>query len=148
MKSAVSLVLLGLVATMASGCGSTMRSMLDHSDPPQEQAAVRQELTMPPDLRLAEPGTAPVETQQATQDSYGSSAAPAPVVPAGPAAERPKYGDDVYAQAGIPVTKPDGTRKTDADLREELQRYYIAQKRQKNPKYGTVFNMGNIFNDE
>jgi hypothetical protein len=125
-----------------------MRSMLDHSDPPQEQAAIRQELTMPPDLRLAQPGTAPVETQQATQDAYTGSATPAPVMPAEPAAERPKYGDDIYAQAGISVTKPDGTRKTDAELRAELQQYYIAKKRQKNPNYGTVFNMGNIFKDE
>ena len=56
--------------------------------------------------------------------------------------------DSVYAQAGISVYKPDGTRKSDADLRKELQDYYRAQKKAKNPNYGTVFNIGNIFKDE
>lgn len=125
-----------------------MRGLLENDDPPQQQASVRQELTMPPDLRLAEPGSGPVDTGQATPEVYGTTAA-APVMPATPAAtDRPKYGDDIYAQAGISTTNPDGTKKSDTELRHELQAYYIAQKKQKNPNYGTVFNLGNIFKDE
>ena len=32
--------------------------------------------------------------------------------------------------------------------REELQAYYINQKKTKNPNYGTFMNIGNIFKDE
>lgn len=148
MKSAVSVALICLIATAATGCGSTMRNMLERDDPPEQQASVRQELTMPPDLRLAEPGTAPASPPEAAPETYGT-ATPAPVMPATPAsADRPHYGDDIYTQAGISVTKPDGTRKSDAELREEMRQYYIAKKKQKNSNYGTVFNIGNIFKDE
>ena len=140
MTFATNAAALALVAVITAGCGSTMRNMLERGDPPEQQANVRQELTMPPDMRLPPPGSAPEPTAQEPAPTYSTGA----TTPG----ERPHYGDDVYAQAGISVYKPDGTRKTDAELREELQQYYIAKKKQKNPKYGTVFNMGNIFKDE
>lgn len=172
MKSAGMFVLLGLMGVSLAGCGSTMRSYLE-KDTPTEQVAVRQDLTMPPDLRLPPPGTTqapPDPGANRTQSSLaatppgqplellpGSSPAPAPraaapaapapatTVAAAPAASGP---DAIYTNAGISVTNPDGTRKTDQQLRAELQAYYIAQKKAKNPSYGTVFNMGNIFKDE
>jgi len=131
-----------LVAVMTASCGSTMRGMLEKGDAPDQQANVGQELAMPPDLRLPAPGTAPAPAaQEAAAPGYSDAATAVP-------AERPQYGDDIYTQAGISIYKPDGTRKTDAELRAELQQYYIAKKKQKNPNYGTVFNMGNIFKDE
>jgi hypothetical protein len=54
----------------------------------------------------------------------------------------------VFTNAGISLYNADGTKKTDQQLRDELQAYYIAQKKAKNPSYGTVFNIGNIFKDE
>ena len=147
MTSATHIAALVLVAVITTGCGSTVRNMLERGDPPQEQTAVRQELTMPPDLRLPPPGSAPEPAPAAQETTQAYETSPSATVPVAPA-DRPKYGDDAYAQAGISVYNPDGTRKSDAQLHDELQNYYIAKKRQKNPNYGTVFNMGNIFKDE
>ena len=136
--------LLLTVSAVLAGCGSTARSLLE-SDDGGVQPTASPNLALPPDLRLPPPGSAPPAPPPSTVASYDP---PAAAAPADPSAPRPQFGDDVYAQAGISVNKPDGTRKSDQELREELRRYYIAKKQQKNPNYGTVFNMGNIFRDE
>lgn len=145
MKSAVVSVVIGVVAIGLAGCGSTMRSYLE-KDTPTQPVAMGQDLTMPPDLRLPPPSTAPMPAPAATQAALttpsapaASAAAPAPV-DTGP--------NSIYTNAGISLYNADGTKKTDQQLREELQAYYIAQKKAKNPNYGTVFNIGNIFKDE
>ena len=170
-------VLLCLTGLSLAGCASSMRSYLE-KDTPTENLNARQDLTMPPDLRLPPPGTtaaapdsgvpnARAATQTASLTTppsdvpvYNPSAtAPLAAAPkaapvatrkvATPAAPPASNGiDSVYTNAGISLNNPDGTRKTDAQLREELQAYYIAQKKAKNPSYGTVFNMGNIFKDQ
>ncbi|WP_421695622.1 hypothetical protein [Aestuariivirga sp.] len=169
MKSAGPVVLLCLATLSLSGCGSTMRGYLE-KDTPTEQVAVRQDLTMPPDLRLPPPGTtaaAPDPGALSTQNSLSAAppAAPLTVIPGNTPAAAPRAvtpapvttatttaaasgPDAIYVNAGISVTNPDGTRKSDQQLRAELQAYYIAQKKAKNPNYGSVFNMGNIFKDE
>jgi uncharacterized lipoprotein len=154
MKSAVSTVLLGVMSLVLAGCGSTMRSYLE-KDTPAQTTAVRQDLTMPPDLRLAPPGTAaalPDPGASALPDNAALTApppaAPARTTAAAPAVAGNSAADSVYTNAGISVYKPDGTRKSDDELRRELQQYHIAQKKAKNPNYGTVFNIGNIFKDE
>ena len=147
MKSAVRVVVLGVMAFGLAGCGSTMSNWLE-KDTPTQTAAVGRDLTMPPDMRLPPPGSAPASTAYTSNepDLYSGSdnLAAQPVAPA----PRPSAADNVYTQAGISLTKPDGTKKTDAELREELRQWHLAQKKQKNQKYGTVFNIGNIFNDE
>lgn len=152
MKSAVFMVLLTVMATGLAGCGSTMRDYLEKETPAQNQA-VRSDLTMPPDLRLPQPGTtapAPDPGAESTQAALTAPppAAAAPSIPAKPPAAGATAADSVYTQAGISLYKPDGTKKSDAELRKELQDYYLAQKKAKNPNYGTVFNIGNIFKDE
>ena len=146
MNSRMSAAVLGLVALLLAGCGESMRGYLE-KDTPTQTAAANQDLTMPPDLSLAQPGTVPAEPQPVTPSSYDNEdlATPAPSAPASPSASPPQ---DKYAKAGISLYKPDGTKKTDAELDVELKAYYVAQKRQQNPNYGTVFNMGNIFKDE
>ena len=62
MKSATLLVLLGATSTVLTGCGSTMRNYLE-KDTPTQSAAVRSDLTMPPDLRLPQPGTTAAGTR-------------------------------------------------------------------------------------
>jgi hypothetical protein len=147
MKFAVTCAVVGVAAILLAGC-SSVSGLLDDDAPVGQQASVPQDLTMPPDLQLAPPGTAPASVAPAEPSAPdGGVEAMAPAAPVTPAA-RPSAVDDVYAKAGISLYGPDGTRKSDADLREELRQYYIAQKRQKNPNYGTVFNMGNIFKDE
>lgn len=131
-----------------------MRSYLE-KDTPAQITAMRGDLTMPPDLRLPAPGTtAPApdsgaaETQAALTAPPPPASAPAPAKAASAPAENTSGVNSIYTNAGISLYKPDGTKKTDSELREELQQYYIAQKRAKNPNYGTVFNVGNIFKDE
>lgn len=154
MKSPVAVLVLAVLAAGAAGCSDTMRNYLEKDTPTQQQAAVRQDLTMPPDLSLAPPSSSPQETtagaNQPLYDSSGSSAAlaPAPATPAMAAKPRPTPADSLYEKAGISLTKPDGTRKTQAELQAEYKAWYVAQKRQQNPNYGTVFNMGNVFKDE
>jgi len=144
------------MAVALAGCGSSMRSYLE-KDTPTQTTAMRQDLTMPPDLRLPPPGTtAPAPDPGALSAAPSTAALTAPpaasVASKAPAAAAPAVAsnspDAIYVNAGISVTNPDGTRKTDAQLRQELQQYYLAQKKAKNPNYGTVFNIGNIFKDE
>ena len=136
--------ILMILTVSVAGCGSGARSMLERDDS-GVHASANPDLAMPPDLRLPPPGSAPTPPPQPApgyNTAYNSDAPPAP------AANNTHYGDDVYAQAGISVNKPDGTRKSDQELRDELRKYYLAKKKQSNPNYGTVFNIGNIFNDE
>jgi hypothetical protein len=154
MKPAVFTVFLAVLATALAGCGSTMREYLEKETPAQS-AAVRSDLTMPPDLRLPQPGTtAPAPDTGAVSTEASLTAPPpaaaksAPVTSAAPPAAGATSVDSIYTQAGISIYKPDGTRKSDTELRKELQDYYMAQKKAKNPNYGTVFNIGNIFKDE
>jgi len=157
-------VLLCLTGLGLAGCANPMRGYLE-KDTPTETMTTRQELTMPPDLRLPPPGSttappdpgaasAPAATQAAlttppTTPVYTAPKAAAPAVKTAATVTEPANGPDaLYTNAGISVYNPDGTRKTDQQLREELQAYYIAQKKAKNPKYGSFMNIGNIFKDE
>lgn len=165
MNRAAVTVLLCLAGLSLAGCSNTMRNYLEKETPTQTLNA-RQELAMPPDLRLPPPGTtaaAPdpgAATAAAATQSAALTAPPtipvasapkaaAPAVKTAATTTQPDSGPDaMYTNAGISVFNPDGTRKTDQQLREELQAYYIAQKKSKNPKYGTFMNIGNIFKDE
>ena len=159
-------VLLCLAGLSLSGCANSMRGYLE-KDTPTQTLSARQDLTMPPDLRLPAPGTttappdpgvgaAPAAAQQAaltapptTAPAYTAPKTAAPAVKtAAVTTQAPSGPDAIYTNAGISVYNPDGTRKSDQQLRQELQDYYIAQKKAKNPNYGSVFNIGNIFKDE
>lgn len=156
-------VLLCAMGLSLAGCGNSMRGYLEKETPAQPVNA-RQDLAMPPDLRLPPPGT----TAAAPDPGAGAAAAQTAALsqpPSIPVASAPKAAapavttaatttapasgpDAIYTNVGISVFNPDGTRKTDQQLREELQAYYIAQKKAKNPNYGTFMNIGNIFKDE
>ena len=164
MNRAAVTVLLCLAGLSLVGCANTMRGYLE-KETPNQALNTRQDLAMPPDLRLPPPGTtaaAPdtgavssAEMQSAalttppTTPVYAAPKAAAPAVKTAATTTEPASGPDaIYTNVGISVFNPDGTRKTDQQLREELQDYYIAQKKAKNPKYGSVLNIGNIFKDE
>jgi hypothetical protein len=106
---------------------------------------------MPPDLQLRAP-TGPVsEDYQPNTAAAGSdplSTSPAPQNLATATATPAQPAGDVYERNGISKFHPDGKPKTDGELRAELKAVYLAKKRQQNPNYGTVFNIGNIFKDE
>ncbi|MFO1091671.1 MAG: hypothetical protein U1E46_19015 [Hyphomicrobiales bacterium] len=185
--------LLGCVALAASlsACASEKsfqdimgagKSIPDASNVPTNQA-----LTMPPDLQLRPPGSAPTPSAQpavpqaagvtepsatyqarapgqplsiepsqqtaATAPPPVAAPAPAPATvaavqpPAAAPGAAPAAQGDVYARYGISTVNPDGTPKTQAQLREELRQKQIELKRAQNPSYGTIFNMGSIWSD-
>ena len=141
------------MSLVLAGCGASrllggMR--LGSSSPAPQAPAVRSgnNLALPPDLQLRPPGTAtetyqpspappaPLETASAEEGLY------TPVVPAAPAVRK-----DVYTEYGISRTKPDGTPKSDGELRVELKQAILKRKQETNPGYGTVRNFGSLFKD-
>ncbi len=140
------------MSLVLAGCGASrlLNGMgLGNSNPAPQAPAVRSgnNLALPPDLQLRPPGTvtetyqpnpapaAPVETASAEEGLY-TPVAPAPVVK-----------KDIYADYGISKTKPDGTPKPEYQLKAELKEAILKRKRETNPGYGTVRNIGNIFSD-
>jgi hypothetical protein len=135
--AAVALALAGCSTGLLGGGG-------DSAPTAQPQIQVNNQLAMPPDLSLAPPGTTaapPPKYKTASlappsDDNLYDGAAPrAPAV-------------DVYEKYGINKLNPDGTKKNDNVLREELRQAVIAEKRKTNPNYGTIRNIGQLFNDQ
>ena len=154
------------LALMLSGCsgggGLLGTGLLDAKAtvPQAINVPVGNALALPPDLQLAAP------TQ--TSDAYQPNGAVAPIA-AAPAAKskialaQPAlkgsaglYGGspitaptgDVFDQYGISKTKPDGSKKTVQELNEELRAAILKKRRQANPSYGTIGNVGEIFKDQ
>jgi hypothetical protein len=149
-----------LTGLMLAGCSSGSNLLngigLGKDAPDERQVSTGQNLSMPPDLNLpapanadssyappaSEPRTAALASPGAADDSIDDTgddpvtAAPAPAAP-----------QDVFAQYGISRVKPDGTKKTDDELRIELREAKLAEKRRKNPNYGTFKNLGDLFKD-
>jgi len=143
--AAAGLVALGFVA---SGCTSISDVMRPGPEEQPAQPQAYHDLSMPPDLQLPAPGTAvpPSTPAPAIASSEPGQVAAAPATPYGSSASVPE--GDVYERYGISKFHPDGTPKTQTELQAELKKAYLAKKQQKNPNYGTVFNIGNIFKDE
>lgn len=143
--------------------------------PDETQVSTNQSLTMPPDLQLRPPGegqaapppqqafspsqpvtTAPPQygtvdpnqTYDATRSNtqVATATAPQTTVPQAPATA-PAAAEDPYAKWGISKTRPDGTKKSEAELRDELRKVAIKQKQAQNPNYGSVFNLPNVWSD-
>jgi hypothetical protein len=139
---------MALMALSLAGCSSGLLGGGGSSAPTaQPQIQVNNQLAMPPDLSLAAPGTgvAPARSYKSASlapppnnDVYGGAAPAAPRAPA----------VDVYEKYGINKLKPDGTKKNDNVLREELRQAVIAEKRKTNPNYGTIRNIGELFRDQ
>lgn len=139
------LTLFGLAA-----CSQRGTSELLNDAPSTQTAHANPDLTMPPDLRLPQPGSAPEAAQAPASLSAPvtpkRNVSAAPVSPVTGAPDAQPQGD-IYDQYGISKTNPDGTQKTGDQLREELRKAVIAKKRQQNPNYGTIKNIGSVFND-
>jgi hypothetical protein len=138
---------LAFVALLLAGCSSGLLGGGSSAPTAQPQIQVNNQLAMPPDLSLAAPGTgvAPAPTYKSASlaapsdgNLYGGAAPAAPRAPA----------VDVYEKYGVSKFNADGTKKNDNVLREELRQAVIAEKRKTNPNYGTIRNIGQIFNDQ
>jgi hypothetical protein len=140
--------LLGLAAAL--GACSSASSLLDTKQmAPQGNVATNNPLSLPPDLQLPAPGTATAAAYQAPPAVSSvplKNTAPATSLYGTPVAPVQPVGD-VFDQNGISKLKPDGTKKTPAELNKELSAVYMARKRQQNPNYGTIGNIGAIFSD-
>lgn len=143
-------LLILVAATLLAGCSSSLLGGKVGGPSTVQAVPVGNPLTLPPDLSLPPPGQtqsgyaanppASAGAQTANADLY-APATPAPARPAAPAG-------DVYAQYGISKTNADGTPKSDGQLKAELKKAVLRKKQTQNPRYGTVYNIGNIFNDE
>ena len=141
------------MSLVLAGCGASrlLGGMGLGSSPAPQVPTVQtgNNLALPPDLQLRPPGTAAeannqintVPAQPAQVANVGDGVTP--VAPAAPAA--PKR--DIYAEYGISKLKPDGTPKLEADVRAELKQAILKRKREQNPGYGTIRNIGGIFSD-
>jgi len=61
---------------------------------------------------------------------------------------KPPTIDDAYARYGISKTYPNGKPKPEGVLNDELRKAQTAAKRAADPKYGTIWNMGDMFKDD
>ena len=144
----ISIMAIGAALTGCAGGGLFDVAGYGKSMAPNE-TAVRsgQNLSMPPDLQLRPPSGPITEDYVPNTAAAGTDPASAPAQDVA-AATPAKPDGDVYERNGISKVRPDGTPKTDLELQAELKSLYLAKKRQKNPSYGTIFNIGNIFKDE
>ncbi len=150
----VKLAVLTAGAVLLAGCSLGSALLNNKSAVPQaSQINVGNPLAMPPDLQLAVPS----QTTDAYQPNQGTNE---PVVDTALADQQPVQQtalagtspalakSDIYQQYGISKVKPDGTSKTKDELTAELKKAILLKKRQANPKYGTVLNIGSIFKDQ
>jgi hypothetical protein len=138
-----------LISLALAGCSSNLLG--GGSGPSVEQnIPVGNQLALPPDLSLRAPS--------ATTPTYRAN--PAPGV-----SDAAVYSDDIntpinrqaalpkatttdpYEKYGISKLKPDGSKKDEGVLREELRQAALAEKRKTNPGYGTIRNIGELFKD-
>ncbi len=143
------------MSVVLAGCGASRllsgMGLGDSSAPQTPVVQTGNNLALPPDLQLRPPGTvteqyqpnaipeAPAQTASVEEGLYSDT-------PAAPIAAAPVK-KDIYAEYGISKLKADGTAKTDYELKTELKQAILLRKRQQNPGYGTVRNIGNIFSD-
>jgi hypothetical protein len=149
------LVLLVLLPAALAGCGQVgMSKLLGTSASTPGQAGTSQDLAMPPDLQLQAPSTVqqpayvpPAAPATTTTTAATTTTGSAPTTLYG-GTTAPANPPDIYAQYGISKYRADGTLKSKGELSAELKQAMIAKKRQANPNYGTIWNVGNIFSGE
>jgi len=154
MKSAVRNVVLVAACLVLGGC-STASLLSKGRGPDAGTVQTGSNLTMPPDLQLPPPGSGQVAAYQPpsapvstlNNDIYGGAAPATPRrVLGGTQCPNGTTAVDIYACYGINKLKPDGTKKTTAELSLELRAAVLAEKRRANPGYGTFRNFGDLFN--
>jgi hypothetical protein len=142
-------IAIGVAALTVSGCASGLLGGGSKSGPaPEQQIAVNNELALPPDLSLAAPGTRAPPPRAAAPVADDNLYAEPGTVPSTVAAVPRGTQGDIYEQYGISKLKPDGTKKSDWELRQELRAAVLKKKQQTNPNYGTIWNVGELFKED
>ncbi len=132
-----------------------LRPPADGQQPPaptQQAYQPPQPMTQPPAQQAAIQNQAPVyQPQQAYKAPTPQPVSQQPQqVTQGPQQLQPQQlqqqaTNDPYAKWGVSRYKPDGTKKTQAELTEEMRKKKLEIERAKNPNYGTIFNLGSIW---
>jgi hypothetical protein len=151
-----SVLLAGL--TLGLGACASASSLLNgkSSVPQASNIQVGNQLAMPPDLQLPQPGQGADNYQPDQVVETANTSDSADVMQKKPAKktamasttapiERPP---DIFDQNNISKVNEDGTPKSADKLREELRLALLLKKKQANPRYGTIANIGNIFKDQ
>ncbi len=135
--------------------------------PDESQVTVNQPLTVPPDLQLRPPSNEepqsvaslpPASQSMAEQPAAVDLQQPQDIAaapqaePASPQAQPQQQAStgqpqDAYARAGVSRYHPDGREKTQLELNEEMRQKKIEADRQRDPNYGTIWNLGNVWRD-
>jgi hypothetical protein len=143
-----------LLALPLAGCSSGLLGGVGKSGVPNAMnVPTSGPLSLPPDLRLPAPGTAayqpvsPDVSQPAAQVASGGVYGGNAPLTRGEAIAAANPQVDIYERYGISKLKPDGTPKSQEQLKAELKAAIIAEKRRTNPGYGTFRNIGAIFKE-
>lgn len=136
--------------------------------PDESQVSVNQPLSVPPDLQLRPPSNAEPQSvaslPQTNQSQTGQQPASvdlqqpqdltlAPQAEPAQAQAQPQQQastdepQDAYARAGVSRFHPDGRAKTQLELNEEMRQKKIEADRQRDPNYGTIWNLGSVWSD-
>lgn len=165
-QSAMRAAMLVLFGGFVAGCSETgFQDVIGAGKytPDETQVSVNEPLAVPPDLSLRPPSNEeprqvaklPQPDQPAAADlQQPQDIAQAPQSdPAAPQAQPAQQQvaanepQDVYARWGVSRHHPDGTEKSQIELNEEMREKREEMERQKDPNYGTIWNLGSIWSD-
>ncbi len=162
-KSVTKLAGLGAFVILAGCSESGFADMFQAGkySPDESQVKTNQALTTPRDLRLRPPQQGGAEPGQVATVQPGVTAQPpqygtAPQNPQGsavppvgqaPATTPPPRGD-VYSRNGISRFRPDGSKKSEFELLQELRALKLKRQQAKNKNYGTIFNLPKVLSKD
>lgn len=156
---------------LAAGCSETgFQDFIGAGKvaPDETQVTVNQPLTVPPDLQLRPPSNeepqsvaslppanqslaeqqpAAVDLQQPQDLASAPQVEPAPIQAQAQQQASTGQPQDAYARAGVSRYHPDGREKTQLELNEEMRQKKIEADRQRDPNYGTIWNLGSVWGD-
>jgi len=134
----------GTVTSEESGTLNRTTKAQDIKTPPATAAASEDYGTDEPVMTASTDPVATTNTVKTAEAAATATATPAPA----PTEQKPATLDDAYQRYGISKTYPNGKPKPDGILYEELRQAQLAAKRAADPKYGTIWNMGDMFKDD
>jgi hypothetical protein len=157
MKTVCTKVAVMLAVLALAGCSNGSSLLNAKSNVPQaNNVPVGNSLAMPPDLQLAVPNQTSenYEPNGPVVSDIPDSTLAAPttkpmkkMASAAPVAPIPVK-QDLYDQYGISKLDADGKPKKPELLQAELKAAILKKKRETNPNYGTISNIGAIFDDQ
>ena len=172
-QTALRTAVLVALGGLAAGCSETgFQDFIGAGKvaPDETQVTVNQPLTVPPDLQLRPPSNeeprsvaslppanqslteqqpAAVDLQQPQDLASAPQIEPAPAQAQAQPQQQASSGQpqDAYARAGVSRYHPDGREKTQLELNEEMRQKKLEADRQRDPNYGTIWNLGSVWSD-